>query len=276
FVEYTGAVFLFGVPLFLEYSPPARVPPARFSNGLVILAAAALAVTAPAHFLAQTAELSGSAAPDAATLKASFVELDFGKSCLVRGVAAVLALAANIIPLDDAWRRRLQIGLGAMVCASFAWMGHGAATEGAGHWLHLGTDILHVLAASAWIGALAVFALWLLQPGDDDEARLARLRGFSGFGILLVCILLATGIANTLFVIGPARLPMLWQSRYGQVLTAKIILFMGMLCLAARNRAIARTPGASAARIYNSLLLEMGLGMVVLALVAWLGTLQPA
>jgi putative copper resistance protein D len=136
-------------------------------------------------------------------------------------------------------------------------------------------DVTHILAASAWLGALTVFALGLIEADAGEETQLAGLRGFSGFGIMLVGVLLVTGIANSLFLVGPSRLPVLWQNSYGKVLTAKILLFAGMLGLAARNRALITTPGIAIAQVRRNLLLETGLGVTVLALVAWLGMLQP-
>src|SRR3546814_15811165 len=49
--------------------------------------------------------------------------------------------------------------------SSLAWSGHGAATEGGAGMVHLGADILHLLAAGAWVGALAALLLMASQIG---------------------------------------------------------------------------------------------------------------
>ena len=163
--------------------------------------------------------------------------------------------------------------LGVIACASFAWMGHGAATQGAAGWIHLAADILHILAASAWLGALAMLVLWLTRK--DARPPGALLRDFSAAGILFVGVILATGIVNSLFLIG--SLTALWQSSYGQVLLAKISLFAVMLSLAARNRALAMSgnPDAAIIALRRNVSLEAGVGLLVLALVAILGMLPP-
>ncbi|MEO7774891.1 MAG: CopD family protein [Steroidobacteraceae bacterium] len=114
----------------------------------------------------------------------------------------------------------------------------------------------------------------------------AALSGFSGQGSALVAIIIATGIVNTWFLVGPSRLQGLWTTTYGQLLCVKLILFMGMLALAARNR-FALTPAfgealsfdrsctASRAALRHSVLKETGLALLILALVAWLGRLAP-
>jgi putative copper resistance protein D len=144
-------------------------------------------------------------------------------------------------------------------------MGHGAAGEGGLAWIHLGNDMVHILAAAGWIGALAVFALWLRR-----EMPVAALRDFSGFGIAFAGMLVVTGVGNGFFMLGaPSQL---WRSLYGLVLMAKLVLFLGMLGLAARNRMAVRTGGDG---VQRALWVETGLGFVVLAVVAWLGMLEP-
>jgi putative copper resistance protein D len=262
FVEYAGAAILFGAPLFLLYAPLAGRPPGL--DRLILCAAALLVLAAPLHFLVQTAGLAGGFTLDPATLKAAFLEMDFGKASLVRGLAALAALFLHK-------RKGAVAALGAIAAASFAWMGHGAATEGALGWIHLTADILHVLAASAWISALTVFALCLMKVETAPSGRV--LQDFSRFGILFVAVLLATGIINSVFMLG--TISALWRSFYGQLLCLKIILFAAMIALAARNRALARIPDGDVTAIRPSLVAETVLGFLVLALVAGLGMLQP-
>jgi putative copper resistance protein D len=180
--------------------------------------------------------------------------------------------------------------MGAVTCASFAWMGHGAATKGAAGLLHLCSDILHTLAAGVWIGALVAFLILLLTDAPDwakgRQVLHAALHGFSGIGSGLVAVLIATGLVNSWFVVGLAGVPKLLTTPYGQLLTLKLLLFLVMVGLATANRfhltprlgraLEARPPAPQAlAALRKSLAWETGLSIAVLALVAWFGTLAP-
>ena len=93
------------------------------------------------------------------------------------------------------------------------------------------------------------------------------------------------GTVNGWFLVGPGNIASLGQSTYGLLLIAKLLLFAGMLGLAALNRyrltpALAQAieeedaPRAQAL-LRASLVVEGGLAIVILGLVAWLGTLSP-
>jgi copper resistance protein D len=76
-----------------------------------------------------------------------------------------------------------------------------------------------------------------------------------------------------------ADMGMLTGSRYGWLLGAKLVLFCGMLALAGINRwrltpALERGEHAIAA-LRLSLCVETSAAIGILALVAWLGTLDP-
>ena len=268
-IEYAAASLLFGAPLLMMYAGLTRQCPPQLSS-LLILSAALLALTAPLHFLIQTADIADLplTALDAASLKAAFLQMHYGPASLVRGLAALAALAGNLMLPADRRRGHVNLVAGAVICASFAWMGHGAVGQGVFGWLHLCNDTIHTLAAAAWIGALAVFVLWLMR-----EEVGAALRGFSGFGIAFTAVLAATGLVNALFMFHSVQ--QLWQSLYGRVLMVKVALFLAMLGLAARNRALVRMADEDVVALRRNLLTETTLGFVVLALVAWLGMLEP-
>ncbi|MEO8313394.1 MAG: copper homeostasis membrane protein CopD [Pseudomonadota bacterium] len=293
--QYIGAMALFGLPAFFLYALPAAGAAAAarlsWSRRLLIWSAALCLVASVLGLLAQTSLLAGSLTEGLTSdaLSAVITTMAFGPSSLIRTAAAALALLlAASAPLN----RRLFLFcvlLGAVVLASFAWMGHGAATRGSWGWLHLGADILHALAAGIWIGALIAFFALARAPDADstiDTALHAALRGFSRLGSVLVAILIATGIVNTWFLIGPARFSGLWTTPYGKLLSLKLLLFVGMLGLAASNR-FRLTPALGAALetavsprdakvgLRRSVLIEATLAFGVLALVAWLGRLPP-
>lgn len=292
FADYGGAMILFGSSFFLLYSPCAVAAPSSdfpWAKRLLAWAAVVMFAATLLGFFAQLAGLAGSIATalQPAALKAALLEMDFGPSSLVRALASVIVVVAArwMQPGRSLWAL-CSLG-GAVGCASFAWMGHGAATEGAAGWLHLIGDIVHSLAAAAWIGALVIFALLLARPLSTAQQRGLQLSlaQFSGMGTALVALVIASGLVNSAFLVGwnPGRIV---ASRYGQVLAAKLALFVLMLALAAANRfrhtpmlahALASPSDSTAAlqALRRSVTAETAAAFGVLVLVSWLGTLAP-
>lgn len=283
-----------GSALFFLYALPRGGPgsAAALTWPRPALAAAALLllIATVCGLLVQTALLAGSWAEgmEAASLEA-VLGLDLGKAAAARAeIAAValgLALAARS-PTRALWLALGGLGTGAAV--TIGWMGHGGASEGAGAWVHLAADMLHVVAAGIWLGALVVFVILFAAPNEKEpvEALDRALRRFSGVGSLLVGVLLATGLINGWYMVGPHHLSGLWTSDYGRLLTLKLVAFGGMLALAARNRfrlsprlsadlARGASPGDGLSALRKSIGIEFALGLVALAAVAWLGTLVP-
>ena len=295
-IQFAAATVLFGAPLFFLYGLRARVgdEPARLGWprwGLAV-AGAALLVGTVVSLGAQTASMTGQ--PAAAFQADSLWEVMSGTQFGL-AVAARLGLATAAIlhlllmrPSRRLWA--VLAGLGAGALASFAWTGHGAADDGVAGAVHLGADIIHLLAAGVWLGALAVLATLLRTtrqtPDQWTLQTLHRgLEGFSGVGTAVVALLLLTGLVNSWFLIGPDHLDALATSAYGLLLGAKVLVFGGMLGLAAINR-FRLTPGlgaalagappqAALAALRRSVLLETAAAIVVLALVSLLGTLAP-
>ena len=227
----------------------------------------------------------------AADLLAVLTGMAFGTAWLVRIAALVVLVAsASFLPARPIAALGIASASGAVALATLAWAGHGVMDEGAIGWLHLGADITHLLAAGIWIGALLCLLFLAVRAGrraDSGHLRLLHraLDGFAVIGSAVVAVLLLTGLVNGWLLVGPAGLVLLPVSLYGQLLLAKLALFAVMLGLAATNRY--RLTPALAARIDAddlpgamqllriSLALETACGIVVLAFVAWLGTLQP-
>ena len=294
--EMMGAMILFGSSLFCLYAFPSAGAGAfcrsRWPRLLLGASAGAILAASVLGFPAQTVVLAGSI-KDAMQRDAlgAAAEMSFGRSSFARIALAGLVLAALAIlrrGRSQAWV--CAIG-GALICASFAWMGHGASTPGAMGWAHLATDVLHTWAAGAWVGALVGFAAVLRVATDDPLARdrvlYDALRRFAGLGSGLVAVLIATGLVNGAFVIGLSGLPKLLSSTYGRLLVLKLVLFVGMIGLAAANRfrltprlgadlSAGAAPGGELRALSLSVLSETGLSIAVIALVAWFGTLAPS
>ncbi|RST26431.1 copper resistance protein CopD [Sphingomonas ginkgonis] len=213
-----------------------------------------------------------------------------GAAWEARMAALVVALIAALVASGRAALLGLVAFAAAVALATLAWTGHGAMDEGATGWVHLGADILHLLAGGAWAGALLGFVLLVARPvGRVDAAHLTlthrALHGFGLVGTILVGTIVVTGVVNAWLLVGLANLPDLTTTRYGQLLIAKLALFGAMLALASFNRfrltpaferaiAAADHHGALCA-LRRSLAVEASCAGAILALVAWLGTLEP-
>ncbi|WP_333611922.1 copper homeostasis membrane protein CopD [Brevundimonas bullata] len=290
--QYLGAMLLLGVPLFFAFRmPTSDAAVERWPRKTLLIAAAVTAVASLTALVLQTAVMAGSMAEalKPASLAYTAFDMEIGRAFVARAVVAALAgvLLLVLRPGRATWIDLTVLGL--MVCASLAWTGHGAATEGAVGAVHLVADIIHAFAAAMWLGALAALGLFLTIPhGDPERDRLTHdaLHGFSGMGTLAVGLLVVTGLVNTWFLVGPDRLGGLLTTPYGLLLSAKLAVFVGMLALAASNRFVL-TPGfrlalddddlkPSAIRaLRHSLVLETLLAVILLGLVAVMGTLAP-
>ncbi len=294
-MQYAGAMILLGSSLFfiqaLPRSGAGSAEQLPWALRLVAGAAAVLSISALLWVAGQASLLAGSVSeglkPE--TLLAVVTGFDLGKAALIRAAVAGLAviLVLSVRPARAAWLAGVLLGL--VATASFAWMGHGAATEGAAGPIHLASDIVHSWAAAIWIGALVAFLLLLSARTRTAEATTAlyrALHGFSGLGTLLVIALVLTGLVNSAILVGLQTIEGLWTTPYGRLLSLKLLLFVGIVGLAAKNRyqltpALGRaletpeTQGAAMVALRRSVLVETGFGVGVLALVAWFGTLPP-
>ncbi len=279
-------MLLFGVSMFAVYSGAsarANVP----LRPVIQLTAAAGTLLSALGLALLAATMSGVplADVDAATFAMLITQTAVGAAFLVRmgAFAAATALMRN----RRAGRSRLAaVALcGAVALGSLAWSGHAVMDDGRTGVVHLVADIMHLLAAGVWVGALASL-LWLVTVGQDDAVELHRaLAGFASLGTASVAVVLSTGLINSWLLIGPSNLLSVGTSAYGQLLLTKLALFAGMLALASINRfrltpALGRAATRAASRhvrqqLRLSLTLEILAGVAILGLVAWIGSLAP-
>jgi len=289
--QYLAAASLFGTPLFLAYAPSAAAARGRRPRALAIGSALLLASGAGGYWMVQTGLMAGdpAAASDPELLRSVLLESAVGYAILARFGAALTAAAATLVlrPGRPLWL--VLASSGGVALASFAWTGHGAADEGGAGLIHLAADLVHLLGAGVWLGALAAFALLLRVPGSltRDEASDLHdaLRRFACVGSAAVAAIVASGLVNSWFLVGPNGLPSFLQTTYGWLLCGKLALFAAMLALAARNR-FAHTPSLAEGldrrdslpalhALRTSVGVEMALGVLVLAAVSWLGITPP-
>ncbi len=213
------------------------------------------------------------------------LDTTFGQVLIVR---LLLIAGASILfarkPAGAAWS--VAVVLSAVAVATIAWTGHARNGVVAGAALHLLGDMLHLIAAGVWIGALVWLLLLLTSATQTARREIERaLAGFSGVGPGVVAMLVITGIINSLFLIGPQSALSLWRKAYGLTLLIKLGLFAVMFALAAVNRyrltprlAMAADGGSTerALRAFKgTIAAETALAVLVLAAVALLGVLPP-
>jgi putative copper resistance protein D len=175
--------------------------------------------------------------------------------------------------------------LAAAFAAGLAWSGHAAGMEGTDGTIHLCSDMVHVVAAGAWLGALWPLSLLLAaarRAGDPMSVAIAdqATRRFSVLGMISVAAILATGVVNTFEILGAAAFTI--AAAYNRLLLAKIVLFFAMVAIAAfnRQRLTPRLSGVNdhrraMARLQWNSLAEAALGLIILAIVAVLGRMTP-
>jgi putative copper resistance protein D len=296
-----GGVFFLafvGEPAFRPTDRNARVPAivrARLA-AIVWIGLAFVIVTGAAWLIVQAEHVSD--LPLAAVFSEGVIwtvlsNTDFGFIWIVRSVLAIL-FAGALYPSFSAERSHsfgaaaVAVILAGALVGSLAFAGHAGAGSGTQGTVHLTADIMHLVAAAAWIGALVPLAILLHAAnngGDAPPMEIAReaTRRFSTLGIASVGTLVASGIVNTWVLTG--SIPALFGTDYGRLLLVKVALFLVMLSIAAINR-LRLTPrlvqrhdasaGQRALRqLRNNSLIEAGVGTIILFIVGLLGTLPP-
>jgi putative copper resistance protein D len=290
FVLYVDLMLLFGVALFGLYSLKGQqrlsgtvLPLRRLLTGTVVLGA----LLSIAGMVLMVRAMSGES--DIAELRPHLemmlFETEMGLAWAVRMIAlAVAGLAVMLNPRAPGISLLIAATASGIALASLAWSGHGAMDEGSRRYWHFASDILHLLAAGAWLGALLAFALMAQQTEAHIRLLARAVKRFELIGAVIVVIITVTGVVNYLFIVGP-KLDEALLSIYGILLAIKVLLFAGMLVLAALNRfhlgpllERALRVGqyrAAANALRRSVVLEMAAAIVIVGLVAWLGTLSP-
>jgi copper resistance protein D len=305
FVHFAATILVAGVVFFAAV---VSNPAARFADGtraqadvkgwnrLLAWSGLVLTVISGAGWLFLTAAaMSGEKLVDvlpSGALRTVLTETIFGHAVVIR-LGLAVALAVIFVPLfstrsrNPVWLDFTVAFIAAAFAGGLAWGGHAAGGLGAEAIIHPAADVLHLVAAAAWVGALTPLAILLAVTGHaPDELNLARaatLR-FSMLGMAAVATLLATGLINSWYLVGSTAA--LLGTYYGHLLLFKLALFLGMVAIAAFNwsrltPALVQTDSVAAAqiarrRLNRSAMMEVAAGAIIIAIVAVLGTKPPA
>ncbi len=138
--------------------------------------------------------------------------------------------------------------------------------------------IVHALAMAIWIGGVVLLARVVLAgPGEEDLVH--AVRGFGRLSTGAIVVTIITGVAEMVLLDGGN----LFGSSHGQALLLKtlVVAFMVFVAMSARQYVNARLPRATemtiptADRLRRAFGAEAAAGLLVLALSAWLVTLDP-
>jgi len=151
----------------------------------------------------------------------------------------------------------------------------------------LPANVLHVLAAGAWIGGIATLVVALpaatrrLEPSERTRLLVAVLARFSALALVAVAVLLAGGIVQSIVQLG--AFDDLLDTSFGRAILVKAGLVCGLLALGWLNRrrilpALDRPgpPGRAGLLLRRSLRTEVALGAAALAATGALAGYTPA
>jgi putative copper export protein/mono/diheme cytochrome c family protein len=189
----------------------------------------------------------------------------FGQWLLLRG-----ALLLAVLPLLPPRRGPAVV---AVVVAAIAlsvqpMLGHAGAIGGSVGATLIGSEVMHLLAAGAWLGGLLPLFITIGVLPHDAPVGLSAVVVLGGTAILQVTELMG-GVAG------------LFGTGYGQVALIKLALFIVLLALAALNRLALTdrlagpTPDAARRHMRASIATEAVLGAAVVVTAGFLATHAP-
>lgn len=168
------------------------------------------------------------------------LESSWGSQWLVGMVGSLLALVGGLLILGRRSGGWWLYSLGFMAAMGFSSLsGHAGGVGGSGKLLVVPADLLHLLAAGAWVGSLAAVLTLEVRWGMKDFAPEKKsvlpdlIPTFSPLALLGAGTLGTTGIlAAWVHIPGPAAL---WSTGYGRILLLKLAGVAAILGLGSWN-----------------------------------------
>jgi len=191
----------------------------------------------------------------------------FGQATLLR-ISLLLAFVLLLMTLElrakKLWRFG-AIGLSFAIAATLSAVGHPSGESLKA--LSISLDVMHLLAASLWIGALFLIAIdrsnWL--HSSMSMLRFSRVAGYS------VGIILVTGSIQTVLLIDDPQ--NLFATEFGQKLSVKVALVGVLIAIGGLSRKTIRKFGP--AKLHQSVLVESLIALLVVGITALIVALPP-
>jgi copper resistance protein D len=242
----------------------------RYRGELIRRATGPLAIASAIWFIGELLRLGVEAAQAAAVPMVRLgvqTAVDFalhttgGRSVLFSAVAAGLVCVAVVAVPRSASTNVAVAGLAAAGVAARPLTGHLSESALGGM-----AVAVHTLAAALWCGALAALVLTVEHRGQ--WARV--LPRFSQLSLGCVAALLVGGVFGAAVTLGSAS--QLYETGYGRLLSAKVVVTVVLVLLAYRNRTMwlpaARSHRATAVVSRSRALFELAIMAVALTLAA--------
>jgi len=226
-----GFILLFqaaGAALFVALFTPLLHDSAARIRRIGTLAAAAAIVVLCAHYSLEAARMSGDFG---GVLDASLQGLVLRSSTSAALALRLAGMGLVVLSLHMPAIRGRALGVMGALLAAIAFTLTGHTSVSAERAILAPTLLAHVLIGMFWFGSLV--PLSLVSARETQAAAASAIETFSRTAVWLVPLLLVAGFLMTAILV-PG-----WSTfgqPYGELLIAKLILFAGLMALAAANR----------------------------------------
>ena len=299
FAAFVGLLFLVGLALMvtLTWRPGGatrRVGRLLWASWWVLLAAAVLAVAIQGVYAAAL-PITDIVRPSLinAVLHTRFGKLEVLRLVLLLAFLPVLlGIQARLDNRPSRWQWIVPVELVLSAALLFTSGLGGHASTGDQPGIGLALDVVHLTAASMWLGGLALLASFLIARTPDDQqpedpARVTL--KVSTLAFISVVVIVATGICQSIRQVG--SIYALFHTTYGWTLVVKILIVIVLISLGALSRRIVhggwglrhpvrpQTEPMESGRhttLRQSVLAEIAIALVVLAVTALLVNAVPA
>jgi putative copper export protein len=171
------------------------------------------------------------------------------------GLRALVAVAAGIAATIGPRRSTLHRALAAAAVVAEAASGHASSAA---------VPALAVVSFAVHLGAVAVWLFAIVAAMLSPERLLAVLATFSPFALAAAAVVGLSGASSAALELG--RVSDLWSTAYGRTVLAKVAVFVIMAVLGLAHRRLRRRRDADSSRVARPLRLELGAGVLALAL----------
>jgi putative copper resistance protein D len=255
------------------------VEPSVRSMRILFVTAATLAVLSGLVWFGLIAgQMSGSwqGSVDPAVLRLAALDTRFGHIFVPRIIGLIVVGSLCLVIARPAGLTMAI--LAGLLLVSLAPVSHAAASGGDIAIAGAASDATHLLAAGFWLGGLFALDLVIGRHRDEPRALVGPLRIFSTWGTPVVIFLLLSGVANALSILPISAMTL--RNPYFELLLVKVALGALMAGLASLNRwrfapALPSDGETAVGNLATSVGLEIAFGLLVVAIVGYLGTMAP-